>query len=169
MCGIYATNIKYKKNEVEHKLASINYRGPDNTGITTIKDVILGHLRLSIIDLDQRSNQPLKYEHLHITFNGEIYNFIEIRNELLSVGYSFQTESDTEVLLIGYVHWGRDLLSKINGMFAFCIYDSIKNELFCARDRLGVKPFYYYWNEGNFEICSQIRPLINTQSTINSE
>jgi asparagine synthase (glutamine-hydrolysing) len=169
MCGIYATNKNFNSHQVHTKLESIKYRGPDNTGVEKIRDVVLGHLRLSIIDLEERSNQPFNYKHLSITFNGEIYNFVALKNDLIEVGYTFETESDTEVLLVGYYHWGVDLLSRANGMFAFCIYDSIKNELFCARDRLGVKPFYYYWKDGWFEICSQLRPLINDGSKINEE
>ena len=99
-------------------------------------------------------------EDLHITYNGEIYNFLEVKNELSLLGHQFKTTSDTEVLLIGYKVWGADILQKINGMFAFCIYDSTKQRLFCARDRMGVKPFYYFWDDGQFEICSQLRPLI---------
>ena len=169
MCGIYATNKNINIHQVSTKLESINFRGPDNTGVEKIGNVILGHLRLSIIDLEERSNQPFHFKHLSITFNGEIYNFVALRNDLIKLGYTFETESDTEVLLVGYYHWGKDLLSRVNGMFAFCIYDSIKNELFCARDRLGVKPFYYYWKDGLFEICSQLRPLINEDSKINEE
>jgi asparagine synthase (glutamine-hydrolysing) len=161
MCGIYLTNIPYKEQDIQSKLKSISFRGPDYTGINKINKLTLGHLRLSILDLDARSHQPMNHEDLHIVFNGEIYNYIEIKEELALLGYKFKTESDTEVLLIGYKQWGENVLQKINGMFAFCIYDSVKNEIFSARDRLGVKPFYYYWNGSEFEICSQIRPLLS--------
>jgi asparagine synthase (glutamine-hydrolysing) len=103
------------------------------------------------------------YDRFTIIFNGEIYNYKDVKKELITLGYSFETESDTEVLLIGYSHWGKSILEKINGMFAFCIYDSQTNQIFCARDRLGVKPFYYYWKDGFFEICSQIRPLLKNK------
>jgi asparagine synthase (glutamine-hydrolysing) len=134
-----------------------------------VGDITLGHLRLSIIDLDERSNQPMFRDGLYVVFNGEIYNFISIKAELVKLGYSFCTTSDTEVLLVGYKHWGADVLQKLNGMFAFAIYDTIKQTIFCARDRLGVKPFYYYWENGEFEICSQLRPLINSRSNLSEE
>ena len=169
MCGIYLTNFETNKYEISSKLDSINYRGPDNQGIVKINNIYLAHLRLSIIDLDSRSNQPMSYENLYITFNGEIYNYEPLKEELIGLGYSFETTSDTEVLLKGYHRWGNKLLSKINGMFAFAIYDSEKHQIFVARDRLGVKPLYYYWNDNKLEICSQIRPLINSESQINEE
>ncbi|GAA4898958.1 asparagine synthase (glutamine-hydrolyzing) [Flaviramulus aquimarinus] len=163
MCGIYLTNIPYEKAVVQEKLKSISFRGPDYTGINKINHLTLGHLRLSILDLDARSHQPFLYEDLSIVFNGEIYNYKDIKKELLQLGYHFKTESDTEVLLIGYKAWGNKVLEKINGMFAFSIYDSTKNKVFSARDRLGVKPFYYYWKNNEFEICSQIRPLLKNK------
>tara|TARA_R110002049_G_scaffold87533_3_gene221961 strand:+ start:15987 stop:17792 length:1806 start_codon:yes stop_codon:yes gene_type:complete len=163
MCGIYLTNIPYDKNVVEEKLKSISFRGPDYTGIYEINKLTLGHLRLSILDLDARSHQPMMFENLHIVFNGEIYNYKDIKEDLLNLGYHFKTESDTEVLLIGFKEWGKGILDKINGMFAFCIYDSQTNKIFSARDRLGVKPFYYYWKDGQLEICSQIRPLLKNK------
>jgi asparagine synthase (glutamine-hydrolysing) len=159
MCGIYITNIPYDKNSIEKKIESIKFRGPDNTGYSKVDDVSLAHLRLSIIDLDPRSNQPMKFENLHIVYNGEVYNFKLIKEELENLGYNFTTTSDTEVLLKGYKEFGAGLVPKLNGMFAFCIYDANNQTVFCARDRLGVKPFYYYWKNGVFEICSQLRPL----------
>jgi len=160
MCGIYLTNIPYDTAEVETKLKSIAFRGPDFTGIEKIDGITFGHLRLSILDLDPRANQPMAFEHLTIVYNGEIYNYQDIKKELSAIGYQFKTESDTEVLLLGYKHWGKNILDKINGMFAFSIYDATTNKIFSARDRLGVKPFYYSWNDGKFEICSQIKPLL---------
>ncbi|TBN06524.1 asparagine synthase (glutamine-hydrolyzing) [Hyunsoonleella flava] len=169
MCGIYLTNIPtISDSEVSEKLKSINYRGPDNLGVLKKDSLKLGHLRLSILDLDSRSNQPMKYDDLYITYNGEIYNYKKIKEELQELGYKFNTTSDTEVLLIGYKHWGTELLDKINGMFAFCIYNFNTQKIFCVRDRLGVKPFYYYWENGNLEICSQMRPLA-TGKKINKE
>ncbi|REG86124.1 asparagine synthase (glutamine-hydrolyzing) [Winogradskyella sediminis] len=161
MCGIYLTNIPFDNEEITSKLNSISFRGPDYTGIEKVNDLTFGHLRLSILDLDPRSNQPMFFKNLTIVFNGEIYNYISIREELTALGYKFKTESDTEVLLIGYKHWGKSILDKINGMFAFSIYDSKTNILFSARDRLGVKPFYYYWENGKIEICSQIKPMLS--------
>ncbi|SEQ45663.1 asparagine synthase (glutamine-hydrolysing) [Hyunsoonleella jejuensis] len=168
MCGIYLTNIPFEETIVKEKLDSISFRGPDYTGIKKINNLTLGHLRLSILDLDSRSHQPMAYKGLEIVFNGEIYNYKDVKKELINKGYSFSTESDTEVLLIGFKEWGEEILKKINGMFAFSIYDPVKNEIFSARDRLGVKPFYYYWKDNEFEICSQIRPLLKNKS-INDE
>src|SRR5690554_141817 len=169
MCGIYLTNIPFQEEEVKTKLEKIKYRGPDYTGVLKKDCVTLGHLRLAILDLDQRSNQPFQYNNLTIVYNGEIYNFKDIREELEDLGYSFQTTSDTEVLIKGYDAWGEQILDKLNGMFAFVVYDSNKQEVFCARDRLGVKPFYYYWKDGQFEICSQLQPLMNEESKVSSE
>lgn len=129
----------------------------------------MGHLRLAILDLDSRSNQPYSYKGYHISFNGEIYNFIDIKSELRTLGYNFETESDTEVLIKGYAEWGINILSKLNGMFAFAIYDELKQEVFCARDRLGVKPFYYFWKDGKFEICSQLKPIHTQTCKVSSE
>ena len=169
MCGIYITNIPFEKDEVIAKLKAIEFRGPNNLGYEKAGTVSMGHLRLSILDLDSRSNQPYNYNHLKITYNGEIYNFEDIKCELLTLGYHFETTSDTEVLIKGYSEWGKNLLPKLNGMFAFTIYDMDKNIIFCARDRLGVKPFFYYWKDGEFEICSQLRPLINAKSKVSEE
>ncbi|WP_242927539.1 asparagine synthase (glutamine-hydrolyzing) [Pontibacter vulgaris] len=169
MCGIYLTNIPFEKSKVIEKLNLIEYRGPDNLGYEKINKISLGHLRLSILDLDTRSNQPYRYKNLSIVFNGEIYNFKDIRNELSEIGYQFETESDTEVLIIGYQEWGKQILAKLNGMFAFAIYDIEKHKIFAARDRVGVKPFYYYWKDGEFEICSQLGPLISKNSKVSDE
>lgn len=163
MCGIYLTNIVFEESVVKEKLNSISFRGPDYTGIEKVNNLTFGHLRLSILDLDPRSNQPMQYENLTIVFNGEIYNYKAIKQELSDLGHNFKTESDTEVLLLGYKQWGKSILDKINGMFAFSIYNATTNTLFSARDRLGVKPFYYYWNDNELEICSQIRPLLKNK------
>jgi asparagine synthase (glutamine-hydrolysing) len=169
MCGIYITNKPLEEEEVLGKLNQIKFRGPDNTGYLKVNDISIGHLRLSIIDLEERSNQPFQFEQFYITYNGEIYNFKEIREELILLGFQFQTESDTEVIVKGYSIWGKHILDRLNGMFAFAIYDSKNNSIFCGRDRLGVKPFYYYWDNRHFEICSQLKPLKNSDSKISVE
>lgn len=169
MCGIYITNIPFEKEVVIEKLKSIEFRGPNNLGYDKIDGISLGHLRLSILDLDQRSNQPFDFDGYWIVFNGEIYNFQIIKTELLELGHHFATTSDTEVLLKGYIEWGKNILPKLNGMFAFSIYDRKKKTLFCARDRTGVKPFFYYWKDGKFEICSQLRPLISKSSKVSKD
>lgn len=159
MCGIYLTNIPFAEEEVITKLESIQFRGPDYTGIKKKDDLIFGHLRLSILDLDMRSNQPMQHEDLTIVFNGEIYNFKEIKEELIEKGHLFTTTGDTEVLLKGFIEWGKDVLPKLNGMFAFAVYNSTTKKIFGARDRLGVKPLYYSYKNGLLEICSQLRPM----------
>ena len=123
MCGIYLTNIPFVEEEVKTKLESIQFRGPDYTGIQKVDNLTFGHLRLSILDLDVRSHQPMEFEEFVIVFNGEIYNFQDIKQELLSLGYNFNTTGDTEVLLKGYKEWGETIVPKLNGMFAFAIYD----------------------------------------------
>jgi asparagine synthase (glutamine-hydrolysing) len=159
MCGIYLTNIPLEKEKLEVKLEGIAHRGPDFTGILQQDDLSFGHTRLSILDLDARSNQPMIHEDYVLVFNGEIYNYQTIKTELQELGETFSTQGDSEVLLVGYKRWGKKLVPKLNGMFAFSIYDKKNNEIFSARDRLGVKPFYYSWGKGVFEICSQIKPL----------
>lgn len=168
MCGIYLTNIPLEKEELDIKLTWISHRGPDYKGILQQDDLSYGHTRLSIIDLDSRSNQPMIHEDYILVFNGEIYNYQAIKTELLELGETFFTKGDSEVLLIGYKRWGKDLVYKLNGMFAFSIYDKKKKEVFSARDRLGVKPLYYNWSNGVFEICSQIKPLA-ANKTIDQE
>jgi len=119
------------------------------------------HRRLSIIDVSESGHQPMCAPNgkIWITFNGEIYNYIELRTELEQAGYSFKTQSDTEVLLNAYLHWGNECLQKLNGMFAFALYDIENKKLFCARDRCGVKPFYYYFKGGLFCFASEIKAL----------
>ncbi len=125
-------------------------------------DLFLGHRRLSILDLSINGHQPMmdKASGNWITFNGEIYNYIEIRNELISLGYSFLTQTDTEVLLKAYLHWGKDCLQKFNGMWAFVIWDNIKKQLFISNDRFGVKPIYHYQDQkGELIICSEVKQV----------
>jgi asparagine synthase (glutamine-hydrolysing) len=119
------------------------------------------HRRLSIIDVSESGHQPMctANSKIWITFNGEIYNYIELRTELEQTGYTFKTQSDTEVLLNAYLHWGNECLQKLNGMFAFTLYDIENKKLFCARDRSGVKPFYYYFKDGLFCFASEIKAL----------
>lgn len=176
MCGIYGTTINYDKKEVETKLKRTDFRGPDYTGVkcfqTDNTKVIFGHNRLAILDLDPRSNQPFTYEdHIHIVFNGEIYNFLELKTELLKKGYSFSTTSDTEVICAAYLAFGEDCTSHFNGMFAFVIYDAKQQLFFGARDRFGQKPFYYYHSGNHFEFASQITSiqLFNENLTISNK
>ena len=151
-------------------MARINFRGPDYTGVQRYDQVIFAHNRLAIIDLDARSNQPFSYRHLHIVFNGEIYNYKDIRKDLERKNYQFNTSSDTEVICAAYLEYGADCLTRFNGMFAFVIYDTHKNELFGARDRFGKKPFYYAHDHLSFEFASQPSQInIDRNLSVNEE
>ncbi len=141
---------------------AIVFRGPDDEGQEVVGPCAFGHRRLSIIDLDPRSAQPLSTadKTLWIVFNGEIYNYLDIKAELIALGHTFRTESDTEVILASYRQWGDGMLEKFRGMFAFCIWDTQKERLFMARDRFGKKPLYYYRNEDTLLFASEIKSLI---------
>mgnify|MGYP002622244326 CR=1 FL=1 len=160
MCGIYGTTLRYSPDIVSHKLELMKFRGPDHIGIKAINTpdgevLTFGHVRLSIIDLDARSNQPFEYnEHIIIVFNGEIYNYRELKKQYLS-DVKFRTESDTEVICALYERYGFTSVCWLNGMFAFVIYDRRQNIMVGARDRLGKKPFYYWYSEKGFEFASQ--------------
>jgi asparagine synthase (glutamine-hydrolysing) len=155
MCGIYGSTIKYGEDTVQEKLNRANFRGPDHCGSEEVEGVILGHNRLAIIDLDGRSDQPFSYMHLRVVFNGELYNYIDLRGRLKVMGYHFTTSSDTEVLAAAYLAFGEDCVDQFNGMFAFVIHDIKKQVLFGARDRLGKKPLYYTHQGTKFEFASQ--------------
>ena len=160
MCGIYGSTKYYTPETVSKKLNRIAFRGPDFSDYKYYNEkIVLGHNRLSIIDLDARSNQPLEYKHLVITFNGEIYNFQSIKTALEKQGFAFRTSSDTEMICAAYLAYGEDCVQHFNGMFAFVIFDKNKNCFFGAKDRLGQKPFYYTLAENEFEFCSQISPI----------
>ncbi len=136
------------------------YRGPDHTGTFYLEGkVALGHNRLAILDLSSDSNQPFSSldGRYHLVFNGEIYNFLEIKSRLFD--FHFRTHSDTEVLLAAWQKWGRDCLAELNGMFAFAIWDNHLQTLFAARDRFGVKPFYYSFFQGCLVFSSEINPF----------
>src|SRR5262245_54691950 len=140
-----------------------SYRGPDGEGLWVSPDgrCALGHRRLAIIDLSDGGRQPM-LDHdaeLAITYNGEIYNFLEVRERLRGLGHVFFTESDTEVLLRAYRQWGRDCLAQLNGMFAFALWDGRRQLLFCARDRFGEKPFVYAMADGAFAFASEVKAL----------
>lgn len=124
--------------------------------------IIFGHRRLSILDLSENGHQPMSDEtdNIHITYNGEIYNYIEIREELKEKGYKFKTNCDTEVILNSYKEWGEDCVNHFNGMWAFAIFDKEKSKIFCSRDRFGVKPFYYYYDEDKIIFSSEAKQII---------
>ena len=164
MCGI-AGFIDYNQNSSEAILRSATdsliHRGPDGGGYTFIQQqnyqLGLGHRRLSIIDLTNAASQPMKHKHFTIIFNGEIYNYAEIKIELEKLGHQFESHSDTEVILHAWEEWNKEMVHHFIGMFVFVIHDSIKNELICCRDRAGVKPFYYYWKDGLFLFASELK------------
>lgn len=165
MCGI--VGIYNRKDALQNPedllrrmLARIQYRGPDESGIYINSKVALGSVRLSIIDL-QSGQQPLstgdgKY---WIVFNGEIFNYIELKADLKRLGYSFRTESDTEVLLNAYLEYGSDCLNRLNGQFVFAIWNNEKKELFIARDRIGIRPLFYTQTKDSFLFGSEIKTL----------
>lgn len=161
MCGIAGIIGDFTGHQLDDMLASQHHRGPDATG--KYKDdnyAALGHNRLAIIDLSTKANQPFidNSSRYVIVFNGEIYNYIEIKKELQNQ-YAFKTESDTEVLLAAYIIYGKSCLEKLNGMFSFAIWDNQSKKLFAARDRFGVKPFYYSIKDQTFYFSSEIKAL----------
>ncbi len=129
-------------------------------------NIILGHRRLSILDLSEKGHQPMQDEtgNIQVVFNGEIYNYIEIRNELKEKGYIFHTNCDTEVIVNSYKEWGTNCINKFNGMWAFAIYDKGQSKIFCSRDRFGIKPFYYYFDEEKIIFSSEIKQIIEDKS-----
>ena len=162
ICGIFNTEKLSKENASRicaGMARAMAYRGPDEEGFYQNDKIILGHRRLSIIDISS-GQQPMRDEERDtvIVFNGEIYNFLELRDELID--YRFKTKSDTEVILAGYQKWGRQVVDKLRGMFAFVIYDKKQNLIFAARDHLGKKPFYYYITQkGTFYFASDLQSL----------
>jgi asparagine synthase (glutamine-hydrolysing) len=166
MCGFAGFSVSHNSENNTAIIKKMNdklqHRGPDGEGFFFNNLISLAHKRLSIIDLNERSNQPFtdnQKKHI-IVFNGEIYNYLELKNELLKKDCIFSTESDTEVLLKAYIYWGKNFLNKIRGMFSFVIYDIEKNILFCARDHFGQKPFFYYFDNKDFIFSSELRSLL---------
>ncbi|NGX28913.1 MAG: Asparagine synthetase [glutamine-hydrolyzing] 1 [Candidatus Anoxychlamydiales bacterium] len=165
MCGIVGIYNLRKKDisdaEFDVLVDSLKHRGPDGRGIYKDKTVPfrLGHRRLSILDLSLNAKQPMCYSNQRywISFNGEIYNFIEIRKELESLGYKFKSESDTEVILASFLHWGKECQYKFNGMWVFGIWDALEKKLFLSRDRFGVKPLFYYYDDEQFIFASETK------------
>jgi asparagine synthase (glutamine-hydrolysing) len=166
MCGIAGIWFRTSQNvgtEVIKKMTDVIYhRGPDGEGFAELDDgrLFLGHRRLSIIDLTPAGNQPMEYMNRYtITYNGEIYNYLELREILQSKGYRFYSATDTEVIMAAYDCWGIDCLQKFDGMFAFALYDKNSHELFCARDRFGEKPFHYFEGNDFFVFGSEMKSL----------
>jgi asparagine synthase (glutamine-hydrolysing) len=159
MCGIFGLICTPWRGSARAALATLTNRGPDEQQLVEIGEATLGHTRLAIIDL-AGGHQPMRTPdgRYSIVFNGEIYNFKELREELMALGYTFATASDTEVLLHGYAAWAERLSVRLDGMFAFAIWDAHERSLFAARDRIGIKPFFYSTTSG-FSFASTLAPF----------
>lgn len=165
MCGI-AIVLSFSDSKVEESLLKkmtdiISHRGPDGEGhyINEAGTVGFGHRRLSIIDLTSQADQPMRRGNLVLTYNGEIYNYIELRQQLSSLGHEFITHSDSEVVLAAFQEWGDACVDRFNGMWAFAIYDDEKRTVFASRDRYGIKPLYMYQKDDFLYLCSEIKQL----------
>jgi len=164
MCGIVGI-VDFKKQSSQKKLKSmtdvLHHRGPDDSGYSFYDEekyqIGLGHRRLSILDLSKHGHQPMLFENYEIVYNGEVYNFKEIREELIPLGYSFESDSDTEVILKAYHQWGIKAVDRFNGMFAISIYDKVNQKLILIRDRAGVKPLYWYWKDDLLMYASELK------------
>ena len=167
MCGICGVVGQPDAQLIKNMLARIAHRGPDDEGVylsetSSGERIGLGHRRLSIIDLSPAGHEPMSDAggRIWLTFNGEIYNFKELRRELEALGHRFKSNTDAEVIIYAYLAWGRECLSRFNGMFAFAIWDSQDESLFLARDRLGIKPLYYAGTPAGFAFASEIKALL---------
>jgi len=170
MCGIagefHLDRTFVHEKAVKSMVNALSHRGPDDEGLYVNKFVGLGHRRLSIIDLTTHAHQPMTYESSGswLVFNGEIYNYLELKSELSKLGYRFKTESDTEVLLVSYIEWGVEAFNRFNGMWAFALYDANTHELILCRDRYGIKPLYYYHHNHCLAFASEYKALLANKS-----
>jgi len=169
MCGL-AGYLYWSKqparDSVERMSEMLIHRGPDDHDAVHLKDISLAHRRLSIIDLSEKAKQPMRSAdgRYYIVYNGEVYNFQELKKDLINAGYVFRNSSDTEVVLSAYIHWGADCLNKFNGMFALAIWDNLDRELFLARDRFGKKPLYYHLDPlGRMTFASELTALMENK------
>jgi asparagine synthase (glutamine-hydrolysing) len=164
MCGIFGVIGSAWRESAPAALASIGTRGPDAREMLDLGEVLLGHVRLAVIDLEGGRQPMVSPDRRYaIVFGGEIYNFLELRAELQRDGYAFATRSDTEVLLHGYARWGMELPARLDGMFSFAVWDGLERRLFAARDRVGVKPFFYADAPGGFVFASTLEPFFALQ------
>ncbi|HAM88679.1 MAG: Asparagine synthetase [Candidatus Falkowbacteria bacterium GW2011_GWC2_38_22] len=161
MCGINGFNFK-DEALINKMVRATRHRGPDDSGVFCDENISLGHNRLAIIDLSPAGHQPMlsRDKRYAIVFNGELYNFQEIRKDLEKKGRKFVSRSDTEVILAAFIEYGPECLQKFNGIFAFAIWDKAKQELFAARDQFGVKPFFYFWDNQRFIFSSEIKGIL---------
>lgn len=171
MCGIAGiinkNNTPVLNSDIEKITKAAAHRGNDDSGFFYENNFAFGHQRLSIIDLSESGKQPMQYLGRYcITYNGEIYNYIELKSELENAGYHFKTKTDTEVILAAFDFWKSACVNHFNGMWSFAIYDKIENKIFCSRDRFGVKPFYYYSDDFNFIFSSEIKQILTTVEPI---
>ena len=169
MCGIAGiislNKEPVKKNTLISMIDSIKHRGPDGEGYWTHNNVGIGHCRLSIVDLSKNANQPMIYDNNRyvLSYNGEIYNYLKLKNLLKKLGFIFKTNSDTEVVLYSLIHWGTDAIKKFNGMFAFAFWDDTKKRLLIGRDRYGIKPIYYSLQKKKFYFASEQKAIISNK------
>ena len=165
MCGISGIIQKTGSGSLRPAIESmtdlIKHRGPDGFGYYFRNNIALGHRRLAILDLSENGHQPMAYADAQyvITYNGEVYNYLEIRARLETLGYAFHSQSDTEVILAAYQQWGESCVGLFNGMWAFAIHDVRRNIIFCSRDRFGVKPFYFTDCADNFVFGSETKGI----------
>lgn len=174
MCGIYAhlseKKIEYPEKRIEHLIELLKHRGPDDQSVFQESQFFLLHTRLKIIDLRDSANQPFHSAcgRFVLVYNGECYNFKELKHELLAHGVVFKTDSDTEVILNAFIEWGISCVNRIQGMFSFVVYDKKEQRLFAARDRIGIKPLYYTTTPSDIIFSSEIKPLLHVQpATLN--
>ena len=165
MCGIVGFNSK-NSAKIDAMLDSIKHRGPDGVGKFESDLFSMGHVRLSILDLSKNGDQPMYFENIVMVYNGEIYNFKEIRKELINYGYHFVSNTDSEVVLKAYHKWGIKAINKFIGMFAIAFYDKSNQILTIIRDRTGIKPLYYFFNGDDFIFASELRPIMKFQNNL---
>lgn len=166
MCGISGIIQKNGAPVAYDEIRSMNdliaHRGPDGRGLFFDNSLALGHRRLAILDISPAGHQPMTYlDRYIITYNGEIYNYLELRQQLCLAGYAFASKTDTEVILAAYDRWGGECVSRFNGMWSFALYDKLKAEVFCSRDRFGVKPFYYADTPDKFVFGSELKQILS--------
>jgi len=161
MCGILGTTQKVEETIFSQALEMLSYRGPDSSKVLSVGGMFLGHKRLSVIDLSDMGTQPMSnQEHdVHIVFNGEIYNFVELKQSLSNEGVVFKTNTDTEVILEGYRKNGVSFFEQMRGMWAFAILDKKNETLLLSRDFFGIKPLYYHYDDGRISFGSELKPL----------
>jgi asparagine synthase (glutamine-hydrolysing) len=158
MCGIAGFNWA-DPSLIAAMTKKLEHRGPDDEGAYVDENVSIGNRRLAILDTSEKGHQPMRFEHLVITFNGEMYNFMEIKEQLLTKGYRFNSGTDTEVILYAYHLWGPACIEKSNGMWGLCIYDGKARTLFLSRDRFGIKPVYFYFDGAQFIFASELKAI----------